>query len=156
MHICHVYTIIEFLCFSIAFHYYFPLKSLQHLIRINSIVFLIIAIAEATYIGSLWKFNTISHTYSSITLVIYAILYFYELLNGEMEINCWLYPMFWLSSGVLIYFGVNLFYFMLNNYLLSHEYHIASNGKNIHAAVNIFTNLIFSISFLCFKTFSTQ
>jgi hypothetical protein len=58
------------------------------------------------------------------------------------------HPLFWLNSGVLLYFAGNLFVFML-------QHAIAGSAQKgyvygiVHSGINILANLLFGIALLC-------
>ncbi len=147
----HLYTAIEFLVFS---SFYF-LKSKQKLyskiILLNTILFLVVALADAFFINSIWKFNNNSRTYACASLVIYSLVYFYGLMKSDEIINLWKAAIFWINVGVLFYFATNLFFFMLENYFSTTDVPLMAIGLYIHSSVNIITNIIFAYSFLQLK-----
>jgi hypothetical protein len=148
----HLFTFCEFITFTIVYGFYFSkYKVLSRLIIINAIMFICIAVADAFLINGIWQPNNISRTYSSISLVCLSLTFFYHLFNNDNGFYSWQYPMFWFSTGVLIYFALNLFYFMLNNYLIQHAFSLAYNSMRVHAAINIISNCLLAKSFLCFK-----
>lgn len=149
----HLYTFLEFITFSTLFYSHFTKNKTFHwLLILNIVAFIVISIADAMFINGIWKPNGLSRTYSSVSLVILSLLFFYQLFADVQEFYIWEYPMFWFSAAILIYFGLNIFYFMLNNYLIKNMYSVAFNGMRVHAAINILANCIFAKSFACFKT----
>lgn len=153
----HLFTFLEMLAFSAVYLFYFKKKMpyVQPLISLNTIVYVIAAIAGVG-INGIWAPNSISRTYSSVSLTCYVLIFFYDLFVSDIKLYCWQYPMFWISIGVLIYFSVNLFYFMLINYLIKNAAFTGQISLFTHAAINIIANCLFARAFTCHKNFITE
>jgi len=152
MPLLHIFTIIEFFLFATIYYIYFSNHQLaKRMIAISSFLFLLSAVLDATYFNGFWRSNTISHSVESIILVMFSLLYFFSFFKEISEEEVWKKSMFWLSSGVVIYFSINIFLFMLANYLLKKNYNLVDQGYNMHAFINIFVNIIFAISFICLR-----
>ncbi len=148
--VLHLYTVIEFFAFSSAYYIYFNQKKyLPNIILINSAVFFIVALTDATFLNGIWKFNNYSRSYASLSLVMYASIYFYYLLKESFQMPTWRQPMYWLSIGVLFYFGLNLFYFLFSNIIAFQDIQLSSGSLYIHSTVNILANCLYAQSFIC-------
>jgi hypothetical protein len=149
----HLYTLIEMIIFSFVYYFNWSSKKiLRLLIVVNAIVFIAIAIADAFFINGLKAPNTNSRPYAAVSLAIYALVYFYDLFNADSHLYSWQQPMFWFSLSVLLYFGLNTFYFMLANYLFN-TYTI---GSYTHAAINIVSNCLIAQAFKCHRRSTTK
>lgn len=149
----HLYTLVEFLVFSRVYYLHFQKNSILRLfIGINTIVFIGACIADAFFISSIWGWNTFSRSYSSVSVICYALLYFYLYFKGESGQDSPDHPMFWVAAGSLFYFSCNMLYFMLNEYLVRHAYYTAYVGLRMHAAINLIAHLLYAQSFRCFRT----
>jgi hypothetical protein len=147
----HIYTVIELLAFSYFFFYNSKRKFYFKIILLNTILYLAVALADATFINTIWKFNTYSRTYASASLVIYSLIYFYTLMESDEIINLWQSPIFWINIGVLFYFATNLFFFMLSNYISSTDVKLIPIGLYFHSTINIIANCIFAYSYFCIR-----
>jgi hypothetical protein len=148
----HLYTFIEFAAFTFIYHANFKNNnSISRIILINSVIFVLLSLLDAFVINGIWKPNNISHTYSSVSFVLVSLVFFHDSFKNDTEYYSWESPMFWFNTAILIYFSLNLFYFMLNNYLIDHAYTIAYNSMRIHAAINIISNCLLAKSFVCFR-----
>lgn len=153
----HLFTFIEMVIFSSVYYFHFSKnRIISFLILINTLIFAAAAIAGAFIINGIWSPNSISRTYSSVSLTCYALIYFYYLFVKDVQYYSWQYPMFWVSLGVLIYFGLNLFYFMLINYLTNYASFTGQISLFTHAIINIVANCLFAQSFKCHKNFITR
>lgn len=147
----HLYTATEFSAFSYVYYYHFSQKKLlTYWILVNTIMFFTVALADAFFLNGIWNPNTNSRAVSSILLISYTLIYFYQFFKEDTELSSWEYPMFWINTGVLVYFALNLFYFMFNRYLISNASHTAKLSLFAHAAINIVANFLYAQSFRCF------
>ncbi len=153
----HLFTFVEMLAFSFVYYLHFKQsRFISILIGINALIFIIAAILDAFVVNGIWAPNSISRTYSSVSLTCYSLIFFYYLFIRDFEHYSWEYPMFWISIGVLTYFGLNLFYFMLINYLTNNAAYTGQISLFTHAAINIVANCLFAQSFKCHKNFITK
>ena len=149
----HLYTVVEMFTYSFVYYRHWSSKKiLSFVISANTALFVIMALADAFFINGVFSPNTNSRTFASISLTIYALIYYYDLFKAEPYLYSWQYPMFWFSTGVMVYFGLNTFYFMLANYLYS-AHTIGNISSYIHAALNILSNCLIAQAFRCHKNF---
>jgi len=147
----HLYTVIEFLSYSVVFYLNFRKNSMmRRLIAVNAVVFAGVAVADAFYINGIWAPNAVSLSYSSVSIIVYSLACFYVLFQQDTLQYSWVYPMFWVSTGTLIYFASNMLYFMLKRYLLIKAANIETFSLIFHDALNIIANCLFAQSFRCF------
>jgi hypothetical protein len=149
----HLYTVVEFVLTSIIFIKYFVFKkSMRNLITVNMLLLILLALLDGTVFNGIWHSNTYARTYASISLLIYALYYFHYTLQATLAQEPAIkQPMFWIAIGILVYYSINILYFMLNNYLVSYHYYIAHSSMKVHALLNIILHLLFAKSFQCTK-----
>lgn len=153
--ILHFFTIVEMTTFS--YIYYFSLsRNLKKVVFANYFVFVAIAVLNAFYVHGIWKHNSLSRPYESISLVVYSVLYFHHLLRSDYEFYIWRYPVFWFSLSVFIYFSLNSLNFMLDNYFISNTQNVMTVSVYTHALFNIIANCLSAQSFKCFRTLKTK
>lgn len=70
------------------------------------------------------------------------LLYFAERLQLMDEIDITLDPMFWVSSGFLLFYSVSIFYFSLYHYLFQHYMQVFVKGLWIHSFTLIIMNIL--------------
>lgn len=148
----HVYALIElgFLAYIFC-HALFDQKRNKVFYWILGIG-VIVAILNASILGSLYKMNIIFKSYETIVLVILCMIYFKKSLvilpDSEPIFK---QPMYWYSTAVLIYFPVNLLFFMLFNELFENSIEILRVGMILHSLFNIVANLLYTRVFRCFR-----
>ena len=89
-------------------------------------------------------FNTYARPIGNILFIFFAISYYYKLLKDlkvrYLERN----PMFWINTGILIYFSGSLFLFIFSNYILKNV-QLNILFWAIHAGLNIFIHIFYAI-----------
>jgi hypothetical protein len=143
----HLFTPIEFSIFFIVFGQYFRLNFFKNLIIITA--FWGLAFLDAFYINNLYTHNTVARPTESIILMIASFYYFYlNLSNQNKTAIIYKEAMFWFATGILIYFSINFYMFLMVSQLVPP---IALFSIDIHSIVNIIANLLFAKAFTCFK-----
>lgn len=148
----HVYTLVEFLAFSAVYYLHFRKnKVMRALIGLNMFAGTIIAFIGAFYFGNIREPNMLSITYSFASIITYTLVYFYFLFNETTTQYSWEHPMFWVSTGALIYFTCTVVYFMLKRDLLKQVVYLENIGNHVHLGINIVAHCFYAQSFRCFK-----
>ena len=152
----HLFTLVEFLAFSVIYYLHFQKKSkMRLLIAASAIVFVSIAIADVFYFNNIMKQPVISRSYSHIFLVLYSLVFLYTLFKkDEMEYS-WVNPMFWVCIGALVYFASSMLYFMLKKFMMDNVPELERFTYHLHELFNIIGNFLFAQSFRCFKKTKT-
>lgn len=90
-------------------------------------------------IQSPYSLNSYAYTTTGIVLIVFALLYFRFLLINLPETFVHRSPMIWINIAVLLYFGGNLFLFMLYNFF-------ASGIWILHNMLNITKNVLLFVA----------
>ena len=122
--------------------------SMQELIKKSWLIGGIILFSVFTVVnGLLWETgnrpDSNSKAVESIILTGLVLLYFFKTLNELKIPNLLEDPVFILASGILIYFGGNLFLFAASSYISELEF--AYGWAIIHATLTILRNIIYAI-----------
>jgi len=142
----HLFTVICIVFFGQIYYRSFHIPLLKKITLALCAITLVAIGYNAIAGNSLMSFPTISYTFLSMVLNILSLLYFYQLLNVKEFIHIEVQPMFWLNSGVLFYFGINIFLFMLFERVVNTH---AGDLWLIHDITNIIANLLYSVALLC-------
>lgn len=86
-----------------------------------------------------YSLNSYAYTTTGVILIVFALLYFRFLLVNLPETFVHRSPMVWINIAVLLYFGGNLFLFMLYNFF-------ASGIWILHNMLNITKNILFFVA----------
>jgi len=142
----HIYIVVSILLLSAMYYYAFFIPGLKKAIFMLSLCALLAILLNIIFIEGLWDYPSISNTILSIVVLCFSLLYFYQLLNRQEFVHIEKQGLFWINSGMLFYFSINIFLFMLFKRILSeHEegYYMINNITNIIA------NILFTIGLLC-------
>ncbi len=142
----HFYTVIEFLLIINIFMTALSGVFSKLFFLIVSIVFIVFAIVNTLFFQDLYTFNSNATSVLGILVIFFALSYFYALLK-EMKYNALeTNPMFWISSGFLIYFSSNLILFYINNSLFKGSTEASYLVWGLHAIINIVLTIFYTIA----------
>lgn len=110
-----------------------PSRPVYWICAIYTLLFLI----NYAFIQSPYTLNSYAYTMSGVILIVLSLLYFWYLLKNLPETFVHRSPMIWINIAVLLYFGGNLFLFMLYNFFAAGEW-ILHNMLNITKNVLLF------------------
>lgn len=141
----HIFIVISLVFFSAIYYSAFFSPLLKKATLILSLLGLIILIFNTAFNEGLWDYPSISNTVLSVLLICFSLVYFYQLLNRQEFIHIEKQGLFWINAGVLFYYSVNIFLFMLFKQLLNtHE-----EVYMINNITNIIANVLFTVGLLC-------
>jgi hypothetical protein len=153
----HLFSVVQFLVFSTVYYQHFSAQIvLRRLIFINAVIAFIIALADALFIDGIMNSNTLSRSYAAVSMVVYTLIYLYQLFQQEPIHNNRYDSMFWFTIAVLIYFGNNWLYFMLRRYLLANAREIETLSYYLYLSLNIIAHFLYAQSFRCFREWKTE
>lgn len=141
----YIFIIVSVLFFAAIYFYASFNPKFKKAILILSAIVLLIILFNVIFIESIWDYPSLSITVLGVLLIFFSLMYFYQLLNRQEFIHIEKQGLFWINTGVLFYFSINLFLFMLfRQILLRHpEYYM------IHDVTNIIANILYSVGLLC-------
>jgi len=140
----HLYTLGEFILFS---YFYMSLlnkpvqfkKMLWYFIIVGSVL----VILNSIFFQSIYAFNTFAKTFVQITIIGYAVLYFYNLVENPNLSIAKSKSLRLVNSAILIYYSGSLFIFMCGKFSL-----IDVEGFVVFWAFNAILNFIFQLLIL--------
>jgi hypothetical protein len=105
-----------------------------------------VMIGNVFFIEGPYVYPSISNTVLSLFLVPLSLIYFYQLLSRQEFVHIEKQPLFWINAGVLFYFAINIFLFMLYNKI---DVAYRSDYYMLQNVTNIIANLLYSVGLLC-------
>ena len=118
----NILSIFEYSCFSYYLYYITNSIKLKQLIKIIGIVgFFLIIFITLNRIEKINIIDTLSSSIGIIILILFVLINFYEILNTDEHKDLLTYPVFWVSSGILIYFSGFFFVNLFSDILLFHK-----------------------------------
>lgn len=118
MYLLHIYTVLEYALWSIFYYQLFEKKVAKKIIVSMLLLFVIFSITNTIYWQSLEMFNSYSRSVESAFLLCFAIAWFYKVFVDSKIIKLESHPVFWINSGVLVYFSGSFLLFITNNFLV--------------------------------------
>lgn len=104
------------------------------------------------------EFHTYSFMLGSLIVVGFSILYMYELISVEtnLEQNILSQPMFWISAGLLFFYSGEFAYMSFFNYLNKLDVALSERLFDIVLILGFLMYILFAIGFSCHKLFRTS
>ena len=142
----HLFDLLAVVFFTLIYYHAFYEPVLKKITLIFGGVTLLIMIVNEIFIESIWVYPSISNTILCMFCIPLSLIYFYQIFSRQEFVHIEKQGMFWINAGVLIYFSVNIFLFMLFNKISSAE---RSNYYMMQSVSNIVANLLYSVGLLC-------
>lgn len=143
--IYHVYAIIEFFLILQIFKIELTNLLFHKTFNIVFVLFLMFGVVNAVLWQNVFIFNSNVTTVLSLLVIVLVLIYYYSLLQKAKLEPLDKMPIFWISSGMMLYFSTNLILFFISK----NEIFINKNGYtiwSIHSVVNILS--------ICFYTYA--
>jgi len=109
------------------------------------ILFLIFCVINSFFIQSITVFNSNAISLSWVVYIIFSVLFFYQLLKSPASEGLERNPMFWLNTGVLIYYSSTLILFLLVNFLIPEDPKLYASLLGLNILFNIINNIFYSV-----------
>lgn len=142
----HLFDMMAAIFFTLIYHRAFYKSIFKKMTLIFGITGLAAMIFNVIFIENLSTYPSVSNTVLCIFLIILSLVYFYQLLTRQEFTYIEKQGMFWINSGVLFYFAINIFLFMLFNKISAAD---KPNYYMVQSVTNIIANLIYSVGLLC-------
>ncbi|MCW3465598.1 hypothetical protein [Chitinophaga nivalis] len=148
------FTIMNYLQFLILSYFYWLIiknKKVKRLIQVIPFALLVIVLLDLFKLEGLKYFNSISISVRTFILIIYAILYFLELLRDDELIKNAIFinslPTFWFNSALFTYHCCSFLYALSYNFLQSNIISEKKETTMTLLALNYFAGIIQIILF---------
>ena len=127
------------------YYYAFLGTKLKKTIVVLGFAAFLISIFNLVFVEGIWEYPSISNTILNVLLIFFSWAYFYQLLNKQEFIHIEKQGLFWINAGVLFYYAINIFLFMLFKQLLNTHKEVYM----INYITNIIANILFTVGLLC-------
>jgi hypothetical protein len=142
----HLFIAISIVFFAAIYYYAFFNPFLKKLTIILAIIALLLVIFNIIFIEGIWEYPSMSNTVLGVLVIFFSLAYFYQLLNRQEFIHIEKQGLFWINAGVLFYYSINLFLFMLLRKIIAAH---LEDYFMIHIITNIIANILFTVGLLC-------
>ena len=144
--VIHIYIAISILLLGAMYIYAFFNPLLKKAIFIMAALTLAFGIANMIFMEGILDYPSMSNTLLSIMVICFSLIYFYQLLTRQEFVHIEKQGLFWINAGMLFYFAINIFLFMLFKRIL-HEHQ--EGFYMINNITNIIANILFTVGLLC-------
>ncbi|MDO3626544.1 hypothetical protein [Mucilaginibacter sp. BT774] len=142
----HLFDMMAAIFFTLIYHRAFYKSLFKKMTLIFGITSVAAMIFNVIFVESIWSYPSVSNTLLSVLLIILSLVYFYQLLSRQEFTYIEKQGMFWINSGVLFYYAITIFLFMLYKKINDAD---RSNYYMMQSVMNIIANLLYSIGLLC-------
>src|ERR1700743_900732 len=142
----HIFDLLAVVFFTLIYCHAFYKQIFKKITLILGSATLLVMLGNEIFIESMDKYPAISNTILCMLCIPLSLIYFYQIFSRQEFVHIEKQGMFWINAGVLIYFSVNIFLFMLFNKISSAE---RSNYYMMQSVSNIVANLLYSVGLLC-------
>lgn len=142
----NVYYILLFILLS-WFYYEVMLASTRRLvIGLGSVVYLISFMLVSAYVQDFRQYQTLMWVITAIIMITYSISYFFYSVSTISSAAFYAYGLIWINIGVMIYFCLSLFLFVMGSYVLTKlDADTSALIWSSHNINNIIKNILFAI-----------
>ena len=144
--VIHIYIAFSILLLGAMYFYAFFNPVVKKAIFIVTAFTMAFAIANMIAIEGIDDYPSLSNTVLSIVVTCFSLIYFYQLLTRQEFVHIEKQGLFWINAGMLFYFAINIFVFMLFKRILSEHKESLYMINNI---TNIVANILFTVGLLC-------
>ena len=144
--VIHIYIALSVLLLGAMYYYAFFNPGLRKAIFVISACVLLFIIANMIYIETIWDYPSMANTALGLMIICFSLVYFYQLLSRQEFVHIEKQGLFWINAGMLFYFAINIFLFMLFKRILSEH---QEGFYMINNITNIIANIIFTVGLLC-------
>lgn len=142
----HIHTLAEFLLIANVYRLNFKGFLKTNIVFWTMVGFVCLSLLNTFFIQGIMINNSYMMVVESLVLITLALVNFYQF-SHELKIERLGHdPMFWFSSGVLIYFSSNIFIFIFSNYVLTYSKELDIRMWAIHSVFYIFFEIICAIT----------
>lgn len=141
MPVIHAFTVIEFTLLTIIYKSVLD-ESVRKYLSGLIIFFAIFSIVNVIWIQDILAFNSWGRMIESFFLVILSLLWFLKIFREMVIEKLSSHPMFYINSGVLLYFAGNFFIFTYYNVMVNQFHGVMNEIWQIHSILNIIYSLM--------------
>lgn len=140
-----IFTILEFSLLTYIFAQGIKPFFTEFFFKGAVIFFFLFVLADMIWISGIVQFNSYSTAIEGLILIFFSLIFFYKTLQELQIQHLEREPLFWISTGVLLYFASSLFIFLFTNYINSSTRSLFIIW-GIHGIFSILLNIFYSIA----------
>lgn len=144
--VVHIFIWVSIIFFARIYYMAFSNPLLKKLSVLLPAIVLAIVVFNAIAMEGIKVYPSVSNTILGIMMIFFSLSYFYQLFDEQEFVYIEKQGLFWVNSGVLIYFSINIFLFMLINRISPED---VKHYWAIHSVINTIANLSYAIGLSC-------
>src|SRR5687768_8938838 len=122
------------------------------MIWIGLAIYLQSFILITVYVQNFLQYQTLMWLITALIMITYSIAYFFYSLSTITTSGYFGYSLVWINIGVMIYFCLNLFLFLMGNYVLTKlDAETSALIWSSHNVNNIIKNILFAVGIFFYK-----
>ncbi|MGI9544257.1 MAG: hypothetical protein ACR2MX_13440 [Cyclobacteriaceae bacterium] len=141
-----LFMLIELPLITILYRKVFADSIWKRLIIFIPIAFAIFLVLNVLFGEGAKNLSSYIRSVEGLLIIGITLVWFYQAFNNTSIKAIHREPMFWVSSGFLIYFAGTFFLFITSTYLLEHDEGILLVAFSINSIANICKNLLFTVA----------
>jgi hypothetical protein len=145
----NAFMLVEFPAYGYYFYRIIRIESLKKAIRFFLIVFPVFWIITVLFQIGIRNWNSYVITVGSFFTVLFALMYYYQLMSASEMVTLRMLPEFWIATGMVIFYLTALPYFGMLNFLIRNYSTLATSLLGVVKVMNILMYSFFTIGFLC-------
>lgn len=144
----HVYGLVAFLIITIFYRYLLTGFIRKIWLDIAIALYTIYYLINSLFLLSIYTYPGFANALGAIIILFFIILYFGKVMQEAKIKNLSAETTIWISGALLIFYSVNLFFFVLFNLLLEYSVKFTSSAVIFRIGINVLVYLMISIGFL--------
>lgn len=148
----NVYYMVLFLLLTWFYYRILFVNTRRIMIWIGLAIYLLSFILVTLYVQNFMQYQTLMWLITAIIMIVYSIGYFFYSLTTINSSGFFGYSLIWINVGVMIYFCLSLFLFLMGNYVLTKlDPETSALIWSSHNINNILKNVFFAIGIFFFR-----
>lgn len=140
----NIYTCFEFIFYFLLFRFHIENEKFKNTTLYFIAIFLLVALTNILFFQGINLFNNYTHSLGSVLIVTCSVAFYRQSLNSANPQPLLHVPMFWISTGLLMYYTCSFFFYGLFHYIISVDMSVALKLYRIVQVLNIIMYLLFT------------
>jgi hypothetical protein len=149
-----------FILFMLLTWFYYEIlfaNTLKVMVWIGLAVYLPSFILITFFVQNVSEYQSLMWLITALIMIIYSIAYFFYSLSTIITSGYYGYSLIWINVGIMIYFCLNLFLFVMGNYVLTKlDPETGALIWSSHNINNIIKNILFAVGIYFYKRASAE
>lgn len=145
MFVFHFYVFAETIILTFYFRAFSQSTLVRSLYLIIATLFVLFYIFDLIFLETITDYPAISSMLRCIMVILFSIIFFIQTFLKSEIINLFLYPHFWMVSGLLLFYSGTFFMNIVGDLVIK-ENNLGFDIYAIHSYLNIFLNIIYTIT----------